>query len=62
MRVVREQAARAYEETLDATTNIQVFGSPTDAILAMLSRSAGSGVQYNAKPHHLGGFTRAKLS
>jgi hypothetical protein len=28
MTVVRDRAARAYEETLDATTGIQVFGKP----------------------------------
>ena len=60
MGVVRERGIRAYEETLDATTSIQVFGSPTAAILEMLSRSAGSGVQYTVKSHHLGGFTRVR--
>ncbi len=59
MGVVRERAALAYEETLDVTTSIQVFGTPTDTILEMLSRSIGSGVQYSVKSHHLGGFTRA---
>ena len=33
MGVVRERAARAYEETLKATTSIYVFGTPTDAIM-----------------------------
>src|SRR6267378_6201282 len=32
MGVVRERAARAYEETLNATTGIQVFGAPTESI------------------------------
>ena len=59
MGVVRERASRAYDETLDATTGIQVFGTPTDAIMEMLSRSGGSGAQYTLKPHHLGGFTRS---
>lgn len=58
MGVVRERAARAYAETLDATTSIQVFGAPTETILEMLRRAAGSGVQFTVKPHHLGGFTR----
>jgi len=58
MGVVRERAARAYEETLDATTGIQVFGEPTEAILEMLRRAAGGGVQYSVRQHHLGGFTR----
>jgi hypothetical protein len=58
MGVVRERASRAYSETLDATTAIQVFGMPNDIILEMLRQSAGSGVQYSVKPFHLGGFTR----
>ncbi len=58
MEVVRERAERAYAETLDSTTGIQVFGTPTQAILEMLSRTAGSGVPVSVKPYHLGGFTR----
>ena len=58
MEVVREQALRAYAETLDATTSIQVYGTPTAGILQMLTNSAGSGVAFNVKPHRLGGFTR----
>jgi hypothetical protein len=50
MRVVRERGARAYEETIDATTSIQVFGTPTETILEMLRRSAGTGVQFTVKP------------
>lgn len=59
MGVVRERASQAYQETLDATTSIQVFGTPTEAILEMLSHSAGSGVHYTIMQHHLGGFTRS---
>jgi len=59
MGVVRERAARAYDETLEGTTSIQVFGTPTGTILEMLRRSAGDGVQYTLKQHHLGGFTRS---
>lgn len=58
MGVVQERASQAYGETLDATTSIQVFGTPTETILEMLRRSAGSGVQYSVKQRHLGGFTR----
>jgi hypothetical protein len=58
MGVVRERASRAYEETLEATTSIEVFGEPTETILEMLGRAAGEGVQYTVRPHHLGGFTR----
>ena len=59
MGAVRERASRAYEETLDATTGIQVFGAPTQGILEMLRRQAEDGVQYTVKQHHLGGFTRS---
>jgi hypothetical protein len=59
MGVVRERAARAYGETLESTTSIQVFGAPTGTIVEMLRRAAGDGVQYSVKQHHLGGFTRS---
>jgi hypothetical protein len=59
MGAVRERAARAYDETLDATTGIQVFGAPTESIFEMLRRSAGGGVQFTVKQHHLGGFIRS---
>ena len=59
MGAVRERASRAYEDTLDATTGIQVFGAPTQGILEMLRPQAGDGVQYTVKQHHLGGFTRS---
>ncbi len=58
MEVVRERAERAYVETLDSTMGIQVYGTPTQGILEMLSRTAGSGVPVTVKPYHLGGFTR----
>jgi hypothetical protein len=56
--VVREQAARAYAETLEATTAIQVFGRPDEAILQMLRQQAGTGVELRVKPDRLAGFTR----
>jgi hypothetical protein len=62
MEIVAERAARAYAETLDATTSIEVYGEPSDAVLAMLSRQAGAGVPMVVKRHHLGGFTRATPS
>ncbi len=60
MDVVAERAAQAYAETLDATTSIQVYGTPSDAVVEMLRRQAGSGVPLTVKRHHLGGFTRAR--
>jgi hypothetical protein len=59
MKTVAERAARAYAETLEGTTSIQVYGAPTKAVLQMLSRQAGVGVPLVVKRHHLGGFTRA---
>ena len=62
MDVVAERAARAYAETLEATTSIQVYGEPSDAVLEMLRRQAGGGVPMTVKRRHLGGFTRVKRS
>jgi hypothetical protein len=59
MSAVADRAARAYAETLDATTSIQVYGEPSEAVLTMLSRQAGAGVPLTVKRQHLGGFTRA---
>jgi hypothetical protein len=61
MEVVAERAARAYAETLEATTNIQVYGEPSEAVLEMLGRQAGAGVPMTVKRHHIGGFTRMQL-
>jgi hypothetical protein len=59
MDVVRERAARAYGETLEATTGIQVFGPPSPAVLSMLRQQAGVGIPLSNKVNYLGGFTRA---
>jgi hypothetical protein len=58
MEVIAERAAAAYAETVAATTSIQVFGTPGDAVLEVLERQAGAGVPLTVKPFHLGGFTR----
>jgi hypothetical protein len=58
MEVVAERAAAAYAETVAATTSIQVFGTPSNAVLEMLERQAGAGVPLTVKSFHLGGFTR----
>jgi hypothetical protein len=58
MEVVAERAAAAYSETVAETANIQVFGTPGDAVLEVLTRQAGAGVPLTVKPLHLGGFTR----
>jgi hypothetical protein len=58
MEVVAERAATAYAQTVDMTTSIQVFGTPSKAVLDLLGRQAGAGVPLHAKPVHLGGFVR----
>ena len=58
MEVVAERAAAACAETVDATTGIQVFGTPGKAVVEMLRRQAGAGVPLSIKSHHLGGFMR----
>jgi hypothetical protein len=58
MELIAERAASAYANTIDATTSIQVFGTPSNAVTEMLRRQAGGGVPLSIKPHHLGGFTR----
>ena len=58
MEIVAERAAAAYAETVAATTSIQVFGTPSNAVLEMLARQAGAGVPLTVKEFHLGGFTR----
>ena len=58
LEVVAERAATAYAQTVDMTTNIQVFGTPSKAVLDLLGRQAGAGVALDVKPVHLGGFVR----
>ena len=58
MEAISERAASAYAETVEATTSIQVFGTPGNAVLEMLRRQAGTGIALSVKPDHLGGFTR----
>jgi hypothetical protein len=60
MEVVAERAASAYAETLEATTSIQVYGEPSDAVLEILSRQAGAGVPMTVKRHHIAGFSRIR--
>jgi hypothetical protein len=58
MRVLAEKSDLSYRETLEGTTNIRIYGQPTEAILEMLKQAAGSGVPVTILPEHLGGFTR----
>src|SRR6478672_7022625 len=56
--IVAERARAAYAETLDATVRIQVFGQPSEEVLAALKQQAGEGVEITLHIEHLGGFTR----
>ena len=58
MAVVREHITSAYEELLDETTSIQVFGELDDATRAMMQHLAGSGVPIVVQSEPLAGFTR----
>jgi hypothetical protein len=58
MNLVGERATKAYAETLDATTQIQVFGTPSHAVVETLRVQAGAGVPLTVHAEHLGGFTR----
>jgi hypothetical protein len=61
--VVAERAARPYAETLEATTSIQLYREPSEAVLEMLRRQARAGVPMTVRRHHhLGGFTRIQQS
>lgn len=44
MQVVREHVAESYADYLDETVSMQIFGEPTDDVLAMMSKLAGDGV------------------
>jgi hypothetical protein len=59
MRVVQEHIEHAYEELLEETTSIHVFGELSDAAREMMNHLAGSGVPLSVKPNPLGGFTRS---
>ena len=62
MQVAREHIERAYGQFLDASTSVQVYGTPSDAVLEMTRQLAGSGVPLSVKAHHLGGFTRLRAA
>ena len=49
-------AQNSYEGTLEATTAIRIFGTPTERILTALRRSTGPDVPIKILPAYLGGF------
>jgi secreted PhoX family phosphatase len=58
MQVVSEKVTMAYDQYIDATTDIQVYGPPNDAVLEMMRRLATPGVSVRIKADHVAGFTR----
>jgi hypothetical protein len=58
MQVMRERITMAYDEYIEATTAIQVYGPPHDAVLEMIKMISTPGVSVSVQPRHLGGFTR----
>ena len=58
MQVAREHITHATEELL-VTRNMQIYGRPNDAVLAMIKELSQAGVPLIVKPNHLGGFTRS---
>jgi hypothetical protein len=58
MELIAERAASAYADTVEATTSIQVFGAPSDAVIETLRQQVGAGIALRVKPNHLGGFAR----
>ena len=57
MQVAREHITEATEEQL-ITKEIQIFGSPNDAVSGMIEQLTQSGVPLNVKPNHFAGFVR----
>lgn len=58
LQLMRERITMAYGEYLEATTAIEVYGPPNDAVLEVIKMMATPGVSVRVKPRHLGGFTR----
>jgi hypothetical protein len=56
--VIAEHARRAYEETLDRTVRIQVFGDLPESVAVALREQASDGVEVTVHSDLLGGFLR----
>jgi hypothetical protein len=56
--VIADHAKRAYEETLDRTVRIQVFGDLPDSVAEALRKQASDGVEIVIHAQLLGGFLR----
>jgi hypothetical protein len=58
--IIGERAAEAYNETLDATLAIQIFGPIEPQMLTTMRAQTGEGVSLTVATEHLGGFTRGR--
>ena len=58
MQLAHEHINQATEELLD-TRDMQIYGTPNDAVLGMIKELSQAGVPLIVKPNHLGGFTRS---
>jgi NAD(P)-dependent dehydrogenase (short-subunit alcohol dehydrogenase family) len=58
--IIGERAAQAYDETLDATLAVQIFGPVDPQMLNTMRAQTGEGVSLTVATEHLGGFTRSK--
>ena len=59
MQVVHQHFTDAYASSLDETTSMQVYGPPSDEVLAMMTQLASEGAPVSVKPRHLAGLTRS---
>jgi NAD(P)-dependent dehydrogenase (short-subunit alcohol dehydrogenase family) len=57
--IIGERAAQAYDETLDATVAVQIYGPVDPQMLATMRTQTGEGVSLTVATEHLGGFTRS---
>ena len=58
--IIGERAAQAYDETLDATIAIQIFGPVDPRMLTTMRTQTGERVSLTVAIEHLGGFTRSR--
>lgn len=58
LRVLAERSDRDYQDTLEGTTAIRIFGRPTETIMRILAESVGPDVPVTVHPEFVGGFTR----
>jgi hypothetical protein len=57
--IIGDRAAQAYDETLDATVAIQVYGPVDPQMLETMRAQTGEGVSLSVATEHLGGLRDA---